>query len=114
MTIMHVAFGFMEVRPDFAKIIFKSIRNYALYPIRNRMHPEKNPSDYKSRLMYGAVVGAILGMIIGTMPSNDPRVVLLSMGLSAAVIAGLAVVSNSFWESLRAAWELMRISFWRW
>ena len=78
------------------------------------MNPEKNPSDYKSRLTYGALVGAILGMIIGTMPSNDPRVALLSMGVSAAVIAALAVASNSFWESLRAAWELMRISFWRW
>ena len=78
------------------------------------MNPDKDPSDYKSRLMYGAIVGAILGMIIGTMPSNDPRVALLSMGLSAAIIAALAVVSNSFWESLRAAWELMRISFWRW
>ena len=78
------------------------------------MNPEKNPSDYKSRLTYGAIIGAILGMIIGTMPGNDPRVALLSMGVSAAVIAALAVVSNSFWESLRAAWELMRISFWRW
>lgn len=78
------------------------------------MNPEKNSSDYKSRLAYGALVGAILGMIIGTMPGNDPLVALLSMGVSAAVIASLAAVSDSFWESLRAAWELMRISFWRW
>ena len=77
------------------------------------MHSDKNP-DYRSRLMYGAIVGAILGMIIGTMPSNDPRIALLSMGVSAAVMGGLAVVSTSFWESMRAAWELMRISFWRW
>lgn len=78
------------------------------------MNPEKNSSDYRSRLMYGAIIGAILGMIIGTMPGNDPRIALLSMGVSAAVIAALAAISNSFWESLRAAWELMRISFWRW
>ena len=77
------------------------------------MHSDKNP-DYRSRLMYGAIVGAILGMIIGTMPTNDPRIALLSMGFTAAVIGGLAVVSNSFWESMRSAWELMRISFWRW
>jgi hypothetical protein len=114
MAVMHVAFGIITFEPKFAKIIFQSIRKCALYPIRNRMNPEKNSSDYKSRLTYGAIVGAILGMIIGTMPSNDPRVALLSMGVSAAVIGVLAVASNSFWESLRAAWELMRISFWRW
>ena len=78
------------------------------------MNPEKNPSDYKSRLTYGAIVGAILGMIIGTMPGNEPLVALLSMGVTAAVIASLAAISNSFWESLRAAWELMRMAFWRW
>ena len=77
------------------------------------MHSDKNP-DYKSRLMYGAIVGAILGMIIGTMPSNDPRIALLSMGVSATVIAALAFLSDSFWESMRAAWELMRMAFWRW
>jgi F0F1-type ATP synthase assembly protein I len=78
------------------------------------MQSEKNPSDLRNRLIYGALVGAIVGMIIGTMPQNDPRIALLSMGLCAAIIAALAVVSNSFWESLRAAWELMRIAFWRW
>ena len=79
------------------------------------MHPEKDtPSELKSRIFYGGVVGAILGMIIGTMPANDPRVAVISMGVSALLIASLAAISNSFWESLRAAWELVRISFWRW
>ena len=71
-------------------------------------------STLKSRLLYGAVVGAFLGMFIGTMPGNEPLVGLISMGLGAAVIASLAAASNHFWESLRAAWELVRISFWRW
>jgi hypothetical protein len=79
------------------------------------MHREKDtPSEFKSRIFYGAVVGAILGMIIGTMPANDPRVAIISMGVSALLISSLAALSNSFWESLRAAWELVRISFWRW
>jgi len=79
------------------------------------MHREKNnDSDLKSRLLYGAVIGAVVGMIIGTMPTNDPRVALISMGLCAAVVSMLAVLCDSFWESLRAAWELVRISFWRW
>jgi hypothetical protein len=83
-------------------------------PLEFAMQREKNPSDLKSRLGYGALIGAIVGMIIGTMPQNDPRAALLCMAVSASVIATLTVVSNSFWESLRAAWELMRISFWRW
>ena len=80
------------------------------------MHREKDTpsSELKSRIFYGGVVGAILGMIIGTMPTNDPRVAIISMGVSALLIASLAALSNSFWESLRAAWELVRISFWRW
>jgi hypothetical protein len=79
------------------------------------MHGSANEkSDFKTRLFYGAVVGAIFGMIIGTMPTNDPMVGLLSMALSAAVVSGLAALSENFWESLRAAWELVRISFWRW
>ena len=79
------------------------------------MNPEAdNKSDFKNRLFYGGVVGAILGMIIGTMPTNDPVVGILSMFLTAAVVSSLAAVSESFWESLCAAWELVRISFWRW
>ena len=79
------------------------------------MHGSANEkSEMKDRLFYGAVVGAILGMIIGTMPTNDPLVGLLSMGLSSIVVSALAGLSESFWESLRAAWELVRISFWRW
>jgi hypothetical protein len=79
------------------------------------MHRSDNEKpDWKNRLFYGAVVGAILGMIIGTLPTNDPLVGLLGMGLSAVVIAVLAAFSESFWESLRAAWELVRVSFWRW
>jgi uncharacterized membrane protein YgaE (UPF0421/DUF939 family) len=66
------------------------------------------------RLFYGAVVGAFLGLIIGSMPTNEPLVALLSMLFSSGVIAALAALSDSFWESLRAAWELLRISFWRW
>lgn len=79
------------------------------------MHRSANEkSDLKTRLFYGAVVGAVFGMIIGTMPTNEPLVGLLSMVLSAAVVSGLAAFSENFWESLRAAWELVRISFWRW
>jgi hypothetical protein len=79
------------------------------------MHRSTNEkSDFKTRLFYGAVVGAVLGMIIGTLPTNDPVAGLLGMGLSAVVIAALAAFSESFWESLRAAWELVRVSFWRW
>ena len=79
------------------------------------MHREQNPeSDLKNRLLYGAVVGAVIGMIIGTLPTNDPRIAIISMGFSAALISLLSALCNSFWESLRAAWELVRISFWRW
>ncbi len=79
------------------------------------MHrPQESTSDLKTRLFYGAVVGAIVGMIIGTMPANDPRIAIISMGASALIISALAAVCDSFWESLRAAWELVRISFWRW
>ena len=76
----------------------------------------ENPvtSELKNRAIYGGIVGAILGMIIGTMPGNEPLVGILSMGLGAVVIGGLAIVSKNFWESLCAAWELVRVSFWRW
>jgi hypothetical protein len=77
-------------------------------------HEKREPSDVKDRLFYGGVVGAILGMIIGTMPGNEPLVGVLSMGLGAVVISALAALSDNFWESLRAAWELVRMSFWRW
>lgn len=79
------------------------------------MHREQNPeSDLKNRLLYGAVVGAVIGMIIGTLPANDPRIAIVSIGFTAALISLLSALCNSFWESLRAAWELVRISFWRW
>jgi len=79
------------------------------------MHSE-NPlnSELKNRAIYGGIVGAIVGMIIGTMPGYEPLVGILSMGLGAIVVGGLAVVSKNFWESLCAAWELLRVSFWRW
>jgi uncharacterized membrane protein YgaE (UPF0421/DUF939 family) len=75
---------------------------------------EKPSSELKNRLLYGALVGAILGLIIGTMPDREPAFGLVSMGVSSLIIAMLAAVSDSFWESLRAAWELVRIAFWRW
>ena len=79
------------------------------------MHSESPlNSELKNRAIYGGIVGAILGMIIGTMPGNEPLVGILSMGLGAIVIGGLAVVSKNFWESLCAAWELVRVAFWRW
>ena len=79
------------------------------------MRPEQeNPRDFKNRLFYGAIVGAFLGMIIGTMPSNEPALALASMATGSVLIAALAVVSENFWESLRAAWELVRMAFWRW
>ena len=75
---------------------------------------QESHSDLRTRLFYGGVVGAFVGMIIGTMPMNDPRIGVISMAFSALLISALAAVSDSFWESLRAAWELVRISFWRW
>lgn len=79
------------------------------------MHREKDSnSDFKTRLFYGAVVGAFVGMFIGTMPGNEPLVGLISMGVAAVVVGLLAAASDHFWESLRAVWELLRISFWRW
>ena len=82
----------------------------------SRLMRRENDSqnNFRSRLLYGAIVGAILGMVIGTMPGNEPLVGLLSVGVGALIIAVLAAASNHFWESLRAAWELVRISFWRW
>lgn len=77
-------------------------------------HEEKPLAEVKSRLLYGALIGALLGAIIGTMPGKEPIVGVLSMGVSAVVLSLLAAVSDSFWESLRAAWELVRIAFWRW
>ena len=74
---------------------------------------KRNESDLKDRLFYGTVVGACFGMIIGSLP-NNPMVEVLSMVLSAAVVAGLAAVSDNFWESLRSVWALVRVSFWRW
>lgn len=79
------------------------------------MHRQQHSeSDFKTRLFYGAVVGAVIGMIIGTMPANEPIVAVFSMGLSAALISGLAALSDNFWESLRSAWEFVRFAFWRW
>lgn len=110
---MQHALGFAAFIADLAKRIFQNTAKYALYPLQFIMH-EPKPSELKNRLLYGAIIGAIVGMIIGTMPTNDPRVALLSMGFSAVVISALAGISDSFWDSLRAAWELVRISFWRW
>jgi hypothetical protein len=56
----------------------------------------------------------MLGMLIGSMPGNDGVLALIAMATCAAVVGILAVVSLNFWESLRAAWELLRVSFWRW
>ena len=71
-------------------------------------------SDLKSRLLYGAVLGAVIGMIIGTMPQNNPVLALASMVFTAGLVSVLCALCDSFWESLRAAWELLQISFWRW
>jgi uncharacterized membrane protein YgaE (UPF0421/DUF939 family) len=112
---MQLALALSAFVANFATIFFPSNAKCALYPAQLPMHSkQKNDSDFKSRLLYGAVVGAVLGMIIGTMPANDPRVAIISMGFSAAVISALCALSNSFWESLRAAWELVRMAFWRW
>lgn len=79
------------------------------------MRPEnQNTSSLKTRVIYGGVVGAFLGMIIGTMPGNDPLLGVIGLGSGAVIIAALAAVSHDFWESLVAAWELVRIAFWRW
>ena len=78
------------------------------------MQHEDSPSDLKNRLLYGAVVGSVLGMIVGSLPGTEPLVGLLSIAVSAAILSALSALSDSFWESLRAAWELVRIAFWRW
>ena len=75
---------------------------------------DQETSNFKTRFFYGSAIGAFLGMIIGTMPGNDSWLALIAMATCAAVIGILAVVSKNFWESLRAAWELLRVSFWRW
>ncbi len=74
---------------------------------------ENKTSDLKNRAFYGSVIGAALGMIIGTMPGNDPRIAIISMGVSALLISALAALSNNFWESLCSVWELVRFSFWK-
>lgn len=71
-------------------------------------------SNFRDRLLYGALIGALLGLTIGTMPGNDASLGLWGMLAGAGLIALLSVACNSFWESLRAAWELVRVSFWRW
>jgi hypothetical protein len=109
---MQVAARIIAFIADFAKIFFPNRLNYALYP--TRMQREDNPSDLKNRLLYGAVIGSVLGMIIGTTPGTQPLVGVLSIVVSAAILSALAALSDSFWESLRAAWELVRIAFWRW
>src|ERR1041385_728848 len=78
------------------------------------MRSEKTPSDLRTRAFYGAVVGAVVGMLVGTMTGNDPALGMISMAIGAALISGLAALSKDFWESLRAAWELVRTAFWRW
>jgi len=81
------------------------------------MRPELDNSDspdLKHRFLYGAVVGAFLGMTIGSLPGNDAILGLLGLISGAVIIGGLAAVSSGFWESLRAAWELLRVAFWRW
>ncbi len=79
------------------------------------MHKEEKPSaELKTRLLCGAVVGAFLGLIVGTFPTMEPLAGLLSMVVASVVFSMLSALSNSFWESLRAAWELVRIAFWRW
>lgn len=78
------------------------------------MQRKDNPSDLKNRLLYGAVIGSVLGTIIGTAPGTQPVAGILSIVVSAAILSALAALSDSFWESLRAAWELVRIAFWRW
>jgi len=84
---------------------------FILFKMRNEENP---PSELKTRLFCGALVGAFLGMVVGTLPTMEPLAGLLSMGVCAVVISMLSALSNSFWESLRAAWELVRIAFWRW
>jgi hypothetical protein len=79
------------------------------------MRPHQNaPFDASHRFFYGAVVGAILGTIIGTMPGNEPVLGLIGFAIGAVALGGLAALSKSFWESLLAAWELVRMAFWRW
>jgi hypothetical protein len=102
---------------DFWKKGFSNGQKYAFYPVQFAMQRQqddkRNPSDLKDRLFYGMVVGACFGMVIGAL-AQDPRVEVLSMLLSAGVVASLAALSDNFWESLRSAWALVRFSFWRW
>lgn len=92
-----------------------SVRHSNVFSYVSTMaHRSDDSSSLKTRLIYGAVVGAFLGMFIGTMPGNHPALGIIGMGLGAMLISGLSVVSTSFWESLLAAWELVRVAFWRW
>lgn len=79
------------------------------------MRPHQNdPFDVTHRFFYGAVVGAILGTLIGSMPTNEPVLGLVGLAVGAVLLGTLAAFSKSFWESLLAAWELVRVAFWRW
>jgi hypothetical protein len=79
------------------------------------MRPENSEkSAVKDRLLYGGLVGGLLGLTIGTMPGNSAELGLYGLLAGSALIGGLAVASTNFWDSMRAAWELVRVSFWRW
>jgi sulfite exporter TauE/SafE len=78
------------------------------------MNPSENSFSATQRFLYGAVVGAILGTIVGTMPMNHPALGVIGLAAGALTIGGLAMASTGFWESLLAAWELVRAAFWRW
>jgi hypothetical protein len=106
---------FGRISPVFSfRKVWRPRGEYALYYPENMRPDTSNNSDLKTRLLYGALVGAFLGMMIGTMPGNDGVLALVGLLTGAALIGGLAALCDSFWESLRAAWELVRVAFWRW
>jgi hypothetical protein len=78
------------------------------------MNPTENDFSATQRFLYGAVVGAILGTIVGTMPGSHAALGIVALVAGAVAIGGLAAASKGFWESLVAAWELVRVAFWRW
>lgn len=78
------------------------------------MRSKSKMSELKNRFLYGGLAGALLGMLAGTLPGSDPVLAIYGLLAGGALIGGLALLSESFWESLRAAWELLRVSFWRW
>ena len=79
------------------------------------MRPDKKKtSELKTRWLCGALGGALVGLAAGTFPGNPEILGPIGCATGAVLVGTVAAVSHSFWESLRAAWELVRIALGRW